>query len=52
MATKKQRTTAIWRLRIPVDVIADIKKLAAREERSTTKQATVLLREALEARAK
>jgi hypothetical protein len=50
MSSKKQKTTAIWRFRVPLDLVARVKALASAENRSTTKQGAVLLQEALEAR--
>jgi hypothetical protein len=48
---KKQKVTQIWRLRVPLDLVARVRDLAGIEQRSTTKQAAVLLAEALQARA-
>lgn len=49
MPTKKtQSVTTIWRLRVPASLVRRVKELAAREKRSTTKQAEMLLQRAVE----
>ena len=47
MTTKKPQTVTIWRLRVPLSLVAKVKKLAEQEHRSVTKQAQVLLEEAI-----
>lgn len=46
MTTKKPQTT-VWRLRVPLSLVEKIKRLAAAEKRSVTKQAEIVLEEAL-----
>ena len=50
MATKKPETTAIWRLRVPKSLVLRVKEMADAEKRSTTKQAHLLIEEAISAR--
>jgi hypothetical protein len=53
MPTKKTpKTVAIWRLRVPVEMVRKVQELAEVEQRSVTKQAAVLLQEALQHRQK
>ena len=40
-------TVHIWRLRVPAELVAKVKQMAILEQRSTTKQAAVLLDEAI-----
>lgn len=49
MTTHKKlpKTTQIWRLRVPLELVQKIKQIAVLEQRSTTKQAAVMLDEAI-----
>lgn len=48
MPTKKlQKVTTIWRLRVPVSIVEKMRKLATEQKRSVTKQAEIVLEEAL-----
>jgi hypothetical protein len=48
MDTKKtQKITTVWHLRVPVALVAKVRKLAEDNKRSVTKQAHVLLEEAI-----
>lgn len=48
MATiKTQKATTIWHLRVPLTLVSKVRKLAKENKRSVTKQAHVLLEEAL-----
>jgi hypothetical protein len=37
----------VWRLRVPVSIVEKMRKLAAKEQRSITKQAQIVLEDAL-----
>jgi hypothetical protein len=51
MTTKCIKTSepkvTVWRLRVPVEIVVKVKKLAQINRRSVTKQAQVLLEEAI-----
>ena len=48
MPTKNDnRVTTIWRLRVPKTLVAKVKKLAEMQKRSVTKQAELLIEEAV-----
>jgi hypothetical protein len=42
-----QKATTVWRLRVPKSLVAKIRKLADEQRRSVTKQAELLLEEAV-----
>jgi hypothetical protein len=44
---KTQKVTTIWHLRVPASLVAKVKRIADEQKRSVTKQAELLLEEAL-----